>query len=71
VFVLKEVEKIALSSKYIKQLKEVKKYNERYDRCADTACSDPEHALSHYAEMRASTLKNDHMKKTKNIYMKC
>jgi hypothetical protein len=36
-----------------------------------TACSDPEHTLSHDAEMRASTLNNDHMKKTKNVYMKC
>jgi hypothetical protein len=36
----------------------------------NTACSDPEHALSHDEEMRA-TLKIPHIKKIKNVYMKC
>ncbi len=36
---------------------------------AHTACSDPEHALSHDEELRP-TLKIDHMKKTNKFYMK-
>jgi hypothetical protein len=52
---------VSLNFVYINLLYVKKKY---------TACSGPEHALSHDAEMRASTLKNDHMKKTKNVYMK-